>query len=176
MEFIGELVGASKDVISGKYNVVFATNELPNSINDTYGPLKVVAKKNRHKRSLDANNYAWLIISKIADILGTSKEAVYSDLILKYGQPYVTEDGQTKVISVLDSIDVSDFGLYVKCIGKGHIDEKVFNHYVVFRGSHTYDTKEMSIFIDGVVSEAKEMKIDTVPIVDLEKMKARWHL
>ena len=36
------------------------------------------------------------------------------------------------------------------------------------RGSHTYDSKEMSRLIDGTVSEAKELGIETMPLDELK--------
>jgi hypothetical protein len=48
--------------------------------------------------------------------------------------------------------------------------------YQVFRGSSTYDTKEMSAFIDGIVSDCKELGIETAPTMELEKIKKKWHI
>ena len=42
--------------------------------------------------------------------------------------------------------------------------------YQVYRGSHTYDTKEMSILIGGTVQEAKDLDIETMPPDELERM------
>ena len=44
----------------------------------------------------------------------------------------------------------------------------------VMRGSHTYDTAEMSRLIDATVEEAKELKIETMTPDQLERMKAAW--
>jgi hypothetical protein len=44
----------------------------------------------------------------------------------------------------------------------------------VMRGSHTYDTREMSRLIDGTVEEAKELGIETLTPEQLERMKASW--
>ena len=46
--------------------------------------------------------------------------------------------------------------------------------YKIYRGSHTYDTKEMSVLIDGTVMEAKELGIETMTPAELAEMKARW--
>ena len=46
--------------------------------------------------------------------------------------------------------------------------------YRIYRGSHTYDTKEMSLLIDGTVMEAKELGIETMTPAELAEMKARW--
>ena len=46
----------------------------------------------------------------------------------------------------------------------------------MMRGSHTYDTKEMSRLIDGAVFEAQALGIETLPPDELERMKQQWNL
>ena len=43
-----------------------------------------------------------------------------------------------------------------------------------YYGSSTYDTREMSVLIDGVVSECKELDIETISPTELREMKERW--
>ena len=50
----------------------------------------------------------------------------------------------------------------------------VATFYKIYRGSHTYDTKEMSVLIDGTVADAKELGIETLPPAELQAMKERW--
>lgn len=46
--------------------------------------------------------------------------------------------------------------------------------YRIYRGSHTYDTKEMSVLIDGTVADAKELGIETATPAEIAEMKERW--
>jgi hypothetical protein len=46
----------------------------------------------------------------------------------------------------------------------------------VYKGSSEFDTREMSIFIDGIVSEAKVMGIQTETPDQIAKMKALWEV
>lgn len=43
-----------------------------------------------------------------------------------------------------------------------------------YYGSHTYNTKEMSRLIDGVVTSCNELGIETLPPVELKRMKEQW--
>ena len=63
---------------------------------------------------------------------------------------------------------------YYEEIGKGHVEGKEFTHYRCFIGSSEYDSREMAILIDGIVDEAKELGIDTLPTTAVERMKALW--
>jgi hypothetical protein len=58
-------------------------------------------------------------------------------------------------------VKITDFYPYAKEIGTGTVKGKDFTHYRIYRGSHTYDTREMSIFITGIVAECREQGIDT---------------
>ena len=43
-----------------------------------------------------------------------------------------------------------------------------------YYGSSTYDTKEMSVLIDGIVSECKDLDIEVLPPDELQKIKETW--
>jgi hypothetical protein len=53
-------------------------------------------------------------------------------------------------------------------------DGILYYRYKVMRGSHTYNTKEMSVLIDGVVQEAKNLGTETLPEKELERIKNLW--
>lgn len=123
-------------------------------------------KEHKEKRSLNANAYAWSLISKIADALRMSKEECYFLMLKRYGQ--------SEIVSVLSEIDVSGYFKYYEPIATATLQGKEFTHYKIFKGSSEYDTREMSILIDGIVSEAKEMDIETLPPGEVERIKNMW--
>ena len=123
-------------------------------------------KQHRKKRSLNANNYSWKLTDELADKLilagvKLSKEEVHAEMIFRYGQPMLDENGLPITVSVLQGVKITDFYPYAKEIGTGTVKGKDFTHYRIYRGSHSYDTREMSIFISGIVEECKEQGIDT---------------
>lgn len=175
MEFAGQLSGVSKDIVTGGYNITFSSSELPAGVNDISGAkLTITAKKYRKKRSLDANAYSWVLLDKIAKAMGSTSEEIYEEMLRRYGYPLYDEDGKPVIISLKAGIDISAMDIHLKMIGEGHVGDKLFKHYKVIRGQSTYDTKEMSTFIDGIVSEAKELGIETIPPEELERMKSLW--
>jgi hypothetical protein len=129
-------------------------------------PLEVYIDRIKEKRSLNANSYCWVLIGQIADILRASKEEVYFNMLKNYGQ--------STVVSVLSEINVTGFFKYYEEFGKGEVKGKDFTHYKVYKGSSEFDTKEMAILIDGVISEAQELGIDCRTPEEIEKMKALW--
>lgn len=123
-------------------------------------------KEHREKRSLNSNSYCWVLIGKIADVLRTDKEQVYLTMLKRYGQ--------SELVSVLSNINITGYFKYYEVAGTSTLNGKEFTHYKVYKGSSEYDTREMSILIDGIVSEAKELNIETLPPAEIERMKNLW--
>lgn len=131
--------------------------------------LRISVGKYKEKRSLDANAYAWVLMTKIAEAAFSSKEEIYEEMLQRYGVLYEDEAGYVS-ITVKKSVDM-------KCID-GHWkyikDNGRFASYLKIKGSSDYTTAEMSVFIDRIVEEAKELGIETVTPDELERMKQEW--
>ena len=127
---------------------------------------KFEVKEYHKKRSLNANAYAWALIGKIADVLRSSKDEIYLEMLKKYGQ--------SEIVSVLSDINVTGYFKYFEEIATVRLQGKNFTHYKVFKGTSEYNTAEMAVFIDGVISEADELGIDTLPPNEIEKIKSLW--
>lgn len=123
-------------------------------------------KEYKDKRSLRANNYAWKLITEIANAQRLSKEEVYLAMLKDYGQ--------SEIISVLSHIKLEGYLKYFEEIGKGNVQGKEFTHYRVYKGSSEFDTKEMSIFIDGIIEECRNLDIQTLPPAEVERLKEQW--
>lgn len=177
MEFSGIIKDINRDFLTNQINITFSTSE---NILVEYDKIKncekltIKATKYRKKRSLDANAYAWALMSKIAVVIKSDKDNVYDLMLQKYGHPYLDENGVSEKISVLSSIDLSKLNIHTKFIGNGYVDGKEFSHYILIKGSSEYDTKEMADFIDGIVSDAKELEIETLPPDEIRRMKEMW--
>lgn len=129
---------------------------------DTIYDIKI--KKHREKRSLDQNAYCWKLINEIGNVLRKSKEEVYLQMLKDYGQ--------SEIISILSSINPKGYFKYYEIVGNGIVNNKEFTHYKIFKGSSEFDSKEMSIFIDGVIQEAKQLGIQTLTPKQLAELKS----
>lgn len=171
MNFIGKLADFHISYIDEKAKIVIETNEVQRIIEE-YEKLKdiekldIEIKQHREKRSLNANAYCWKLITEIANVNRTNKEEVYVEMLRRYGQ--------SDVVSVLSNIDVSSYFKYYSEAGISNLKGKDFTHYRVYKGSSEYDTREMSILIDGVVSECKELGIETMTPSELKSLKESW--
>ena len=128
--------------------------------------LSVEVKEYRPKRSLNANNYAWQLITKLADATRVGKDEMYFWMLKEYGQ--------SEMISVKTGIDITPYLKYFEIAGESTVNGKSFTHYKVYKGSSEFDTREMSIFIDGIVQECKNVGIETMTPDEILKMESLW--
>jgi hypothetical protein len=82
--------------------------------------------------------------------------------------------GQSEIISVLAHIPIGEYVKYCEEAGESTLNGKLFKHYKVYKGSSEFDSREMSIFLDGVVSEAQELGIPTETPDQIAKLKSMW--
>lgn len=167
----GTIKDISVDYRTGNALLTLSVNQKQSAINcfdDLHceGKLSFKIDKYKEKRSLNANAYCWKLLTEIANVLRSSKEEVYLTMLKRYGQ--------RELISVQAHIPISEYIKYCDEAGEGKVNGKLFKHYYVYKGSSEYDTREMSVFIDGVVSEAKALNIQTDTPKQIAKMKAMW--
>lgn len=137
--------------------------------------LDIEAKKHKSKRSLNANAYMWVLIGEIAKKTGEPRTAIYREAI--------QEAGVMKTLVVKSNIadDVQDTLTDVKPSGTGNFaiigaTRKDWTEIYFYIGSSNYDTAEMSRLIDYIVSEAKDLGIDTMTPEEIERLKAEWQV
>lgn len=111
------------------------------------------------KRSKSQNAYLWELIGKLADVLRIGKEELYIQLLEEYGQG--------DYIKIKSNVNPKNYFKYYKEVGK----DNDCTFYKVYRGSSEYDSKEMSILIDGLIQECKEQNIETLTPEEIAKMK-----
>ena len=175
MNTTGTIRDAQRDIKTGKIIISFIVDTTPD-FDALNGLLDISAKKHREKRSLNANSYFHVLVDKIAKATRSSAIEVKNGLLRDYGQLDYLPNGALNWSVKPESFDylksetehLRPSGRIVKDKGKN------LPIYFVIRGSHTYNTEEMSILIDATVQEAKELGIEVLPPKELERMKRLW--
>ena len=120
-------------------------------------------KENKRHRTLTQNAYAWRLINELSNKLNLSKEETYLKMLKDYGQ--------RTIISLLSNIDVRGYFKYYEKFGESELNGKKFIHYKIYKGSSEYDTKEMTIFINGIIQECESVGIPTLTEEQISKLK-----
>ena len=130
--------------------------------------LSISIKEHRERRSLDANAYCWVLLQKLAEVLNTDKDSLYEEMICKYGV-------FTHLIVKPNAVDrVKEEWRSVRELGEVTVNGKTGIQLQCYFGSSTYDTKEMSVLIDGIVRECQELGIETLTPDEIADMKRKW--
>lgn len=127
----------------------------------------------RNKRSLSANAYFHVLCQKVAEKTSQSLTEVKNQTISDYGQT----DIDMGTIILRDDIDwrkIQGLHLHPTMATRVLDNGKLYRVYYVMRGSHTYDSKEMSRLIDGMVQEAKAVGVETMTPAELAQLIGRW--
>lgn len=173
METRGRIESITRDWRSEKLIIGFLVDSVPTDLEDLQGKdLDVVAKIHREKRSLNANAYFHVLSGKIAEKAGTSLNHEKNRLIREYGQ-YEVIDGMIPTLTAKEKYEdkmLDMEGVHLKVVERPGIVVKM----AVMRGSHTYNTAEMSRLIDATVEEAKELGIETMTPEAIRRMMDAW--
>ena len=165
----GRIISTGR-AVTGK---MIVTVEIDGDI-DAEGAVEI--KPLRKKRSLSANAYFYVLITKMAEKLRTSVNEVHNMMISRYGYPEIVGDNLVTV-PLKEDIDPNKLeGIHLKSSGNITTNSRGtrFVYYYLMRGSHTFNTQEMAHLIDGVISEAKELGIDTLTPEEKERMMAAY--
>ena len=136
------------------------------------GEISLKAMKWRNRRSLDANAYMWTLVDKIAQKTRQKPVDVYRHAIKEI-------PGNSTLVCVQDKAkDVLQQQWQAKGLGwqTEELKSKIegCTNIVLYYGSSVYNTTQMSLLIDSIVDDCKELGIETLTPYELEGIKAAW--
>ena len=159
--------------LDGKVEYILTSQDRPTEeINDLVDKeLSVEIKPYRKRRSLDANSYCWVLCQKLAEKIGGTKEDIYKEAIRKAGQfdfVAVTDSATEQFLKAWQS---KGLGWYAEAL-----ESKIegCKKIMVYYGSSVYDSKEMAHLIEYIISECKELGIETMTPTEISRMMNEW--
>lgn len=169
------MTGRLIDLSFGRNQKQRITVEVNRDFRESFDKLKdvevdVKIKKHRKSRSKNANSYMWCLCDELGKVLGLTKEEVYKEQIRKVGV--------FRAVELDKSVAGTIFTAWKK-IGVGWVVEELYEvdgkvHALLYYGSSTYNTSQMSRLIDSVVEDCKEHGIETMTPNEIEQMKSLW--
>lgn len=132
-------------------------------------------KKHVDRYSNRALNYAWQLMDKIAKhkSIRSTKDKIYVQMLVRAGTCYTFPALPEEVEGMKNLFRiVYDRGPCVLTTRSGNVVE--CRQLQCYKGLSLYNKDEMSSFIDGLVSEAQDLGIETEPRNELTKMLEEW--
>lgn len=127
----------------------------------------------KKRRSLDANAYAWKLINDIALAVRETPETVYREALKNV--PNICE-----VVCIEDRAADSMIRLWTR----DHIGRRVEREQSakndgcsilwLYYGSSDFDTRQMTMLIDGLIQDARALGIETRPEEEIRSLLEEW--
>jgi hypothetical protein len=157
------------DVTTGKWLLTFETVELPDIFDKTRDKdLNLEIKQHRNHRSKDANALLWECIGRLAMALRADKWDIYLLMLKRYGQ-------YTYIVVPPNAVEmVARQWRECEVIGDININGRDGVQMLCYYGSSTYDTKQFSVLLDGVISEMKEIGLTAPTSEDMRRSIEEW--
>lgn len=134
--------------------------------------IDITIKKHRQKRSLDANAYAWVLMDKLAAKLGYKKEDVYRYAVRNVGGNTDTVCVKLEAMNrLIEQWQKNGLGL-VADVAPSKIEG--CTNVILYYGTSTFDSYQMSRFIDSLVQDCKDLGIETMPPEKLKGLLDEW--
>lgn len=130
-------------------------------------------KQHREKRSLDANKMLWACLGDIAKVLQMDTWELYLLMLKRYGK-YTTVLVNADAVGMMRRRwrEIDEIGDTTIVNEDGIAQRKVYLN--CYFGSSTYDSKEFSALLDGVVSEMKEIGLEPPLSRDMQRAIENW--
>lgn len=134
-------------------------------------PMSAELKHRKKPRSLDANAYCWVLIGKIAQVCGATRQDIYREIVRKVGVADVVCIPDKSVDRICQGWAANGIGWQTE-----RLKSKIpgCTNVILWYGSSTYNSAEMTRLIDEVVAEAKELGIETATPSELARLKEEW--
>ena len=169
---IGKLIGMRR-LFGGDWEITFSTKEDFSTAFDELAkaPVNVEIKKAANKRSKTANDFCWVLVDKIAEKMRIGKTEVYRNAIKEIGGVSETVCVQNKAVDRLRSGWEKNGIGWQTDVMPSKLDG--CTNVILYYGSSTYDTAQMSRLIELLIQEAENLGIPTLRD-EAAELLGRW--
>ena len=124
------------------------------------------------RRSLDANAFCWVLLDKLSEVIGVPKAELYQHHIREIGGVSTTVCVPDKAVKRLVTIwEEKGLGWQTETF-PSKLDG--CTNVTLYYGSSAFDTKQMSRLIDSIVTECKEVGIETKTDEEISSLLNSW--
>lgn len=137
-------------------------------------------QEHKNKRSRNQNSYYWELAGKVAEKtvkFGANINEIHNQNLRALGlREYIDEQPIPVYLPDTDeaektALNAEKYHLKPTSQTKEGKDGKMFRCYVMLRGSHTFNTSEMSALVDLMVQEATSVGVQVLTPTELAKIR-----
>lgn len=177
MQITGQIIDLGVDAHSRKtkISVILDTKQI-----DIVEKLKnenkldIKINKHREKRSLNANSYFWKLLQEICDYQGIDTVEDYKRRVKQLGifRQFRIEDKNVKTFEKMWSAQGTAW--FCEIFDTEIINNTVFKIINAYYGSSSFNTKQMSRLIDGLVQDCRDSGIETKTQAEINSLLESW--
>lgn len=170
MDYTGQI----KDMymgMDGKFTISLCVDQEPGELESLKDKnLRIKITQDRKHRSLDANALLWHCIGKIAKSFTPPRDKweIYLDELRKYGKfSYI----------LMDEKAVESFKQMwreTEVVGEVDVNGRKAVQLLCYYGSSTYNTKEFSVLLDGVIEDMEDLGLQPPIPRDIRSALEEW--
>lgn len=131
---------------------------------------ELIIQEKKHKRTLTANAYYQVLLDKLCRAVGTSREEMHEQLLIRYGTTAMI-NGSPVLFTLRADINPHLVSKYVEIMKMKEVKGKMFAVYRVLKGSSEMDSKEFAHLLEGLISECQEVGIETMTPEEIARLK-----
>jgi hypothetical protein len=136
--------------------------------------LNIELKKYRKSRSLNANNYFWKILQELCELAEIDTIEEYKRRVKELGifRRFRIENENIKTFEKMWT--AQGIAWFCEIADTEYIGDTEFKIINAYYGSSSFNSKQMSRLIDGVVQDCKPYGIETKTPEEIESLLRSW--
>ena len=136
--------------------------------------LNIELKKYRKHRSLDANAYFWKLLTELCELAEIDTVEEYKRRIKELGifRQFKIEKDNIKTFEKMWT--AQGIAWFCEIADTTYIEDTEFKIINAYYGSSSFNSKQMSRLIDGVVQDCKVYGIETKPQAEIDSLLKEW--
>lgn len=175
MQCTGKLKSISLNYITKRPEITLEINENTNFEEiQNIEKLNIEIKKYRKKRSKDANNYFWKLLQDFCDVADLDALEEYKRRVRELGifRRYRVETENLETMK--KTWENWGVAWWVEVADTEYLGDIEFKMLHLYYGSSSYDSKQMSRLIDGLVQDCKAIGVPTKSQEEIDSLIKEW--
>lgn len=178
METTGTLEEISIDYKTHKPKISFLIDDKYNLpiIEELKGKkLKIKANKYIKRRSKDANNYFWELLGKLCELAELNTIEEYKRRVKELGIFRRYERIEAENVKTFEKMwEKQGIAWFIEIADTEYVNNKEYKIINAYYGSSSFNSKQMSRLIDGLIQDCEAYGIETKTPAEIKSLLESW--